>query len=167
MRSQSLTCSADGSRVPAAEGVTAVDGKWQLSVATHEDLFRTITGVVPTEDPDLQELATVTARLEGYVERHKRKSSDSETVGENSSTKAPDRSVFSSLVGWLHRLMRPFLSRSGKERVDANSDQSIRPDRYDVETVYELSRFFRAALEAERSAIAARSTTSPAAATAD
>jgi hypothetical protein len=166
MTSHDLTCPADGDRVPAVDGVRAVDGEWRLSVEPHAALLETITGVVPRDEPDLQELATITARLEGYVERTQRATPPSAAAAGRASDATATQPVGTGLLKRLRQLLSSLWSDSvGQYRESEPERQSA--EQYDVERVYELSRFFRAALDARRAAVEVDQPTGTAAPAAD
>lgn len=153
MESHTLTCPADGGRLPAVEGVEVVDGKWRLSVAAHEDLLRAITGVDRGE-LKLQELATITARLEGYVERGRRVTPASASAAGTASDETVTESGGSDPSTQLRRRLSPVRSGARSRTRDSDSEQQPSSERDDIERVHELSRFFRAALDGRRDAAA-------------
>jgi hypothetical protein len=167
MRSRTLKCPADGGGVPAIEGAEAVDGEWRLSVAAHEDLLREITGVNPREELDLQSLATITARLEGYVERKRRETPPSVSTGDAASDETATESGGTDLLTRLRRWLSSVWSLTGSRSRDSDPDRQPSLGTYDVERVYELSRFFRSALAARRAALEVEQPTGTTATAAD
>lgn len=140
---------------PEVTGLDVVEGEWRLAVAQHRELLVDVTGVELTADPDLQTLATIAARLEGYVESERQQSGQ---------THRPPRQVESPnqrlpVVGsWLASLLRRFLSSlfdapiaPGHRSVGATATET----QYDVHRVYQLSQFFRAMVEARKDRITA------------
>lgn len=167
MRSHTLTCPANSGRVPAVEGIEAVDGEWRLAVAAHGDLIRMIAGVDPCGELDLQELATITARLEGYVERKRRVTPPSVSTAGASGDETATESAGTDLLTRLRRWLSSVWNRAGSHPQDSDPGQETTVKQYDVERVYELSRFFRAALDAKRTAVEAEQPTGTTAAAAD
>lgn len=147
----------DAGSPPAIDGFDVVEAEWQFSVAEHRPLLVDVTGVEPRSDLTLRELATITARLEGYVDREKRvpKSTGStEACGSN----VPGDGLFDSMRALLTSgfralgaLVRRVLPRRGG---GAGSEGTV-SERWSVERVHELSIVFRAATEARKQEITA------------
>lgn len=137
-----LRCLAASRQPPDVVGLDAVEGKWQLAVAQHHELLVDVTGHAPTGDLDLQELATITARLEGCVhtERHRTDRTH------RSTQRAETTGVRSWLVSLLIRVLPDSFS-SATVRNDRSSGDHETWDQYDIDRVYQLSRFFRAMME--------------------
>lgn len=140
-----LRCQAASRQPPDVVGLDAAKGEWQLAVARHHELLIDVTGHAPTDDLDLQELATITARLEGYVhtERHR----IDRTHG--STQQAGTTGVRSWLVSLLTRVLPDSFS-SATVRNGRSSGNHEAWDQYDIDRVYQLSRFFRAMMENRR-----------------
>jgi hypothetical protein len=137
---------------PSLDGLTVHEGRWELSLGPYRTMIGRVTGVDPTDDLDLRELATITSRLEGYVESERRE----DRVGDT-------REGAETTVHWIVRLcktgkqrLRRLLSLSADDSSNnwgADANDKRQPGTHSVETVYALSRVFRAALEARREAL--------------
>lgn len=141
------------------EGFEVDDGEWRLSLDPHRELLVELTGVEPDGDLTLQELVTVRARLEGYVERAKRpadRANDRPGDGdrERKRTRNRDRAAANPL--WrLLEWVRAVVSRGGRNRSDEAADR--RPDDeipYAADRVRALASVFRAAADARRRDVA-------------
>lgn len=148
--SAALQCPAVSPSPPDVAGLAVVQGQWRLTVEQHCDLILDITGVDPTADLDLQKLATVTARLEGYVgtERQQTAQSNQRTqqVGSPEPKTVTLRSRFTNLLalvfpGWFDATTTPEKLSHREYEIEKQ---------YDVDQVYQLSRFFRAMVRADK-----------------
>ncbi|RKD93669.1 hypothetical protein [Halopiger aswanensis] len=131
-------------QVADLEGFEVGDGEWRLSLDAHRDLLVDLTGVEPDGDLGLQDLVTIRARLEGYIERTSRpaKGAAAETVDEDRNRSA----------GWIERVLewlRAAIVRTGGERADEGrkDDGEVH---YSEERVRCLAAIFRAAADARR-----------------
>lgn len=141
---------------PQIEGLEVDEQQWRLSLETHCDLLRDVAGVEPTDELTLQELVTIRARLEGYVEREKR---PAERAADRSTDQGREGSS-SGLLQWLRERLRALRSLVGRgQSTDGTAQQSDEPT-YSVETVQGLAAVFRAAAAARRREIAAANTES-------
>lgn len=154
---------------PQIEGLEGDEQRWRLSLETHRDLLCDVAGVEPTDELTLQELVTIRARLEGYVEREKR---PAERAAERSTDRnqkgGRDREGSSNrlLFRLLERLCAVLSLVCRDQSTDATSQQSDQPT-YPVETVQGLAVVFRAAAVARRREIGAATITSRADAATD
>jgi hypothetical protein len=142
MTEGTLSCPAHGRSPPPIDGVDRVGDEWHLSVDVYSDMVAGITGVEPSSDLDLQALATITARLEGYVERERRQSANTQQSNEDEPASILSR-VWRFLIDAI-----PFLDSTP----ETAQHPSTNPD-YCVETVAHLARVFRAVSDARRAEI--------------
>jgi len=143
-----LRCPALNRLPPEIEGIAVVNGEWRLAVASHRGLLTDLTGIDPTGDLDLQALATMTARLEGYV-NSKKQARGSAGVRTESRAEGDGGGILS----WLRSLLTTCLPDSLVDVSGPTPEPQVTANRYDVDRVYQLSRFFRAKLEAHRDGI--------------
>lgn len=161
-RTLSFRPPADAGPPPAIDGFDVGEEEWQLSLAEHRPLLVDVTGVEPRSDLTLRELATMTARLEGYVEREKRVPKPTGPT-DASGSNVPGDWLFDSMralvttgfraLGALARRVHP--RRGG----GAGSAGSV-GEQWSVERVHELSIAFRAATETRKREITAARPTS-------
>lgn len=146
-------CPPSVHREPPVSGLEREGDVWRLSLAVHRELVRDVTGVEPTDSLDLQDLTTIAARLEGFVEQRKR-----EEVTATNATADVDPPVggLSRLRTWLSTLVRTVLGRDHEESAGATPVDSMAAfESYSTETVWYLSQFFRAAADERYDAVVA------------
>lgn len=140
-------CSADEQTPPPVEGLDVDDGRCRLALEPHRDLLVDITGIEPTGELTLQELVTMRARLEGYIERKEQvadgRADEQRAVQDNSPATS-----FRRLISLLLDLV-PLVGTT--ETSEQQTDER-RP--YSVETVQQLAQVFRAAADARRNEVA-------------
>ena len=162
----------EGDRTPPQlDGLEVGDGEWRLSLEAHRDLLRDLTGIDPDEDLTLQELVTIRARLEGYVERTKRPAEAEAADGDERPTepernrkheREADRASRNPLraLGRVLERLRAAVSRGETSRSSAdgsaarNSESDGEPP-YSAERARQLAAVFRAAAAARRRDIVA------------
>lgn len=151
-----VSCPADGRPAPAIDGVERDGQEWHVSPGSHQELLVDITGIEPSGNLELQDLATMTARLEGYVERERRRQTQSRQDTSRSTAPSPDDGALSWFVNRLNDFRRWLLPGSGRTRSEPDDSRAVARPEYAVETVYHLSRVFRTATEARRREVEAR-----------
>jgi hypothetical protein len=162
-----LRCPAASRFPPDVAGAAVVEQQWRLAVEQHSDLLADVTGVDPTGDLDLQQVATITARLEGYVDRHRQEATHStlSTQQVDSQTDGP-----TGVRSWFVSLLTRLFSGSFGFSTAPDTPSPETPDatrQYDVDRVHQLSRFFRALLEERKTTVAMNVGSSPETAAAD
>lgn len=139
------------------DGLAVDDEEWRLSLEAHRDLLVELTGVEPDGDLTLQELVTIRARLEGYVERTSRSAeraiaeatdSDTDQVETRARNRNRDRSLWG--VGRFLEWLRTVVGSVGGARPDETTASDDEASQYPEETVRALAAVFRAAADAER-----------------
>lgn len=154
---QIVSCPANGRPAPAIAGVERVDQEWHCSPERHHELLVDITGIKPTAELDLQDFATITARLEGYVERERRRQTQMEqdTVQPTDSS-AANGGLLSWFLARLTDIRHLLLPESAENSAESDGSTAAENPEYAVETVYHLSRVFRAATDAQRREVETR-----------
>lgn len=132
---------------PPVEGLDAEEGVWRLSLEPHRDLLADIAGVEPTDELTRRELEIVRARLEGYVEREKRTAGESAGRA-NEAEGTQDCSPADRLRRLLALLVDrvPLVGTATAER-DSSERRADARQSYSLETVQQLARVFRAAID--------------------
>ncbi|ELZ21677.1 hypothetical protein C477_05024 [Haloterrigena salina JCM 13891] len=144
---------------PPVEGLDAEDGVWRLSLEPHRDLLVDIAGVEPTDELTRRELETVRARLEGYVEREKR--TTTEDVDPTDEREPTRESAGDRLRRLLSRLLG-IVPLVEAVRARESSDRRGRTDgSYSVQRVRRLAQVFRAAIATRRADISCSSPSIP------
>jgi hypothetical protein len=131
-------------------GLAVVQGHWRLTVEQHCDLILDITGVDPTADLDLQKLATVTARLEGYVGTERQQAAQSNQRTRQIGSPEPKTTTLRSRLANLLALVLPgWFGATTTPETLSHREYEVEKQ-YDVDRVYQLSRFFRAMVRANK-----------------
>ncbi|AEH36114.1 hypothetical protein [Halopiger xanaduensis] len=132
------------------EGFEVDDEEWRLSLDAHRDLLVELTGVEPDGDLMLQELVTIRARLEGYIERTSRPAKGA-VEGPVDEDRDRSQGRVKRFLEWL----RTAIAWIGRDRFD---EGTARKDdegaSYSDERIRHLAAAFRAAADARRREIA-------------
>lgn len=142
-----------GREPPSVEGLEVVDGRWRLATDVHHELLVDVTGVDPRGGLTLQELATITARLEGYVEAAKR-TPEPTPATEPRTAILPDHWLVGPVQRFVTLLRRVLPGRQRRASRSPGTERRAEPE-WAVERVHKLSKVFRAATDARRQTIAA------------
>lgn len=148
--STALRCPAVSPSSPDVAGLAVVQGQWRLRVEQHCDLILDITGVDPTADLDLQKLATVTARLEGYVGTERQRTEQSSQPTQQARSPESETTTLRSRLANLLALVFPdWFDATTTSENTSHREYEIKKQ-YDIDRVYQLSRFFRAMVRANK-----------------